>query len=188
MRPHPFRPLTDAEFAILDRLLPACLGRPGRRGRPPQDRRRTLDAIFWVACSKGPWKALPPEFGRPDTASRQLRRWARSGHMDLLLGEVANRDRYDDLLSALAWRICRAYRRITKVLTIGSLMLLKRIGPDAALPAERRYLPDLNLSETARRLTLKALENPWAQPPGTFATLARLVAKAAGARWRWRLT
>ena len=56
LAPHPFRPLTDAEYALLSRHLPSI---EGRRGRPPQDRRRTLDAIFWIACSKGPWKDLP---------------------------------------------------------------------------------------------------------------------------------
>lgn len=87
--PHPFAPLTDAEYELLRRHLPP---ERGRRGRPPADRRRTLDAIFWVACSRGPWRALPERLGRADTASRALRRWARTGHLDLLLTLVAGRE------------------------------------------------------------------------------------------------
>ena len=184
MRAHPFRPLTDAEFAALDRLLPAT---EGKRGRPPENSRRTLDAIFWVACSSGPWKALPREYGRPDTASRQLRRWALAGHLDGLLVALHTRDKYDNLLKQLAWRICRAYRRTTKVIGLGSLALLKRIGFHPALPAPRRYLPDLNLSKKAHELAERAARNPSVQAEGTFALLAKLMRLAGGARWRWRL-
>jgi hypothetical protein len=73
------------------------------------------------------------------------------------------------------------------VIGMGSLMLLKRIGPDAALPAERRYLPDLNLSKTATRLTLKA---PGTRPrsartsatPSSSGTAKRAV-PGAGSSW-----
>ena len=51
MHPHPFLPLTDPEYAFLARHLPPTTG---RRGRPPADPRRTLDAIFWVVVSITP--------------------------------------------------------------------------------------------------------------------------------------
>src|SRR5690606_10128069 len=108
--PHPWRPLTDAEYEALLPYLPP----PGRRGRPPADRRRTLDAIFWVACSKGPWHAPPPHLGRADTAHRQLRRWARAGILDRLLIAVSGRGPTapddDAALRSLEYRICRAWR------------------------------------------------------------------------------
>jgi len=182
--PHPFRPLTDDEAALLSRYLPPV---EGRRGRRPTDRRRILDAIFWVACSKGPWKDLPEAYGRADTASRALRRWARSGHLDLLLSQVSTRTRRDTLWNALAWRIARAWRRISRMVGLASLLLAKRLGVLEALPAAPRHLPDLNLSKTAHRLSATAMENVHAQAPGTFEALARLMALAGGARWRWRL-
>ncbi|MBR0661552.1 transposase [Neoroseomonas oryzicola] len=185
MHPHPFHPLTDAEFALLSRHLPSP---DHTRGRPPADRRRTLNAIFWVACSSGPWKDLPAEYGRADTAHRQLRRWAATGHMDLLLTLVANRDRRKDRLwNRLAWRICRAWRRVSRLVGLGSLLLAKRLGLRPALPAAPRYLPDPNLSETAQALVRRAFENPWAQVVGTFAALAKMMRLAGGNRRRWRL-
>lgn len=185
MRPHPFRPLTDAEFALLSRHLPSP---ENRRGRPPTDRRRTLNAIFWVACSSGPWKDLPAEYGRADTASRQLRRWARSGHMDLLLTLVANRDaRRDEVLNALAWRICRAWRRISRVVGLGSLLLAKRLALRPALPADPRFLPDPILSETVQSQVITALRSVHTAPPGLFARLGRLLRQAGGSPRRWRL-
>jgi len=228
--PHPFRPLTDAEYDLLRRHLPET---EGRRGRPPADRRRTLDAIFWVACSAGPWKDLPRDLGRADTASRQLRRWARTGHMDLLLALVANRDRRRDrleqyptrwnrlvgllalenidsraayarsaeprsgsirsgaaLVNGLAWRIARAWRRISRMVGLGSLMLAKRLGVLAALPAAPRHLPDVILSESVHARLIAALKSIHAQPPELFAILARmmrLMRYAGGAPRRWRL-
>jgi transposase len=62
---------------------------PQRRSRRPRapgaNLRRTLDAIFWIAASKHPWRALPPELGKPDSAHRTLRRWAGRGVLDRLL-------------------------------------------------------------------------------------------------------
>ncbi|MBR0673365.1 transposase [Neoroseomonas soli] len=185
MRPHPFHPLTDAEFALLSRHLPSP---ENRRGRPPADRRRTLNAIFWVACSSGPWKDLPAEYGRADTAHRTLRRWAKSGHMDLLLTLVANRDRgKDKILNALAWRICRAWRRISRIVGLGSLLLAKRLALRPALPAHPRFLPDADLSETVRRLSRAAAKNAPGQPPGIFAALAKTMSLAGGRPRYWRL-
>ncbi len=184
MRPHPFRPLSDTEYALLARHLPPI---EHSRGRPPQDRRRTLDAIFWIACSTGPWKDLPPEYGRADTASRQLRRWARSGVMDLLLNLVATRRRRDTLLRSLAWRICRAYRRITRIIGLGSLMLARRLGLQPALPAAPHHLPDPILSEIVQARIRAALEKVQQAPIGLFGGLARLIGAAGGNRRHWRL-
>lgn len=182
--PHPFRPLTDDEYALLARNLPPV---EGRRGRPPQDRRRTLDAIFWVACTRGPWKDLPHEFGRPDTASRALRRWARTGHMDLLLTHLANSTRRDRLWRALAWRICRAWRRVSRIVALSQLLLAKRLGLLPALPAAPCYLPDPVLSETIQSRVKAALRAVADQPPGTFMALGRLLGIAGGRPRDWRL-
>lgn len=184
MTPHPFRPLTDPEFALLIRHLPPV---EHTRGRPPADRRRTLDAIFWIACSSGPWKALPAEFGRPDTASRQLRRWASTGVMDLLLTLVAHRDPRDKILSNLAWRICRAWRRISRVVSLSQLLLARRMALQPALPAQPQFLPDPDLSRTLQATIVAALARVRHQPPGLFGTLAKLIGRAGGTRRHWRL-
>jgi transposase len=182
--PHPFQPLTDDEFALLGRVLPAL---EGRRARPPADRRRTLDAIFWVACSRGPWRALPPEYGRPDTASRALRRLAASGHLDLLLIHVANSLPEDVLWRALAWRICRAWRRCARVVSLSQLVTAKRIGQLEALPAAPHHLPDPALSEIIHAEVNRALQAIHDQPPGALLRLGRQLVIAGGRRRYWRL-
>ena len=184
MRPHPFHALTDAEFAFLAAHLPTATP---RRGRRPADLRRTLDAIFWVARSSGPWKDLPPEYGRPGTASRQLRRWAKSGVMDRLLAVVATAEPEDEIPNALAWRICRAWRRISRVVPLSSLVWAKDLGLRPALPAPPNFLPDPNLSKTAQALVIAALRDPMAHPPRTFAGLGRMLLDAGGRPRHWRL-
>ena len=58
-------------------------------GRPPRDRRRTLDGIFWVARTGAPWRDLPAELGKWNSVYRQFLRWSRSGLWDLLLETLA---------------------------------------------------------------------------------------------------
>ena len=78
----------EAEFAAAQHPNAAAL--PPRRpaGRPIRDPRARLDAIFWLAAhtlpgrAPPPWAALPARFGKPDTVSRQFRRWAKAGPLD----------------------------------------------------------------------------------------------------------
>ena len=50
----PWQPLTDAEWEAVRPYLP-----DPRRGGATATRRKTLDAIFWIAASKEPWRSLP---------------------------------------------------------------------------------------------------------------------------------
>ena len=173
--------LTDAEYAL---LLPHLAS---TRGRPPADRRRTLDAIFWVALSRHPWRALPPALGRADTAHRQLRRWAKSGTLELLLVAIAGQRHADPTAARLTYRLCRAFRRAARLLPLAAILLARRMGLTDALPCEPRFLPKPDLSEIAQKAALAALNNPLAQPPGVFKALARLFRQAAGSPRQWRL-
>jgi transposase len=173
--------LTDAEYAL---LLPHI---PSARGRPPADRRRTLDAIFWVALSRHPWRALPPELGRADSAHRQLRRWAKTGVLETLLVAIAGQRHANPTAAGLTYRLCRAFRRAARLLPLAALLLARRMGLADALPCEPRFLPRPDLSEIAQKAALAALANPLAHPPTLFRTLAGLFRQAAGSPRQWRL-
>jgi hypothetical protein len=144
--------LPDAEWAALLPFLPGGEAEAGRRGRKPENLRRTLDAIFWVAASTGPRKDLPPELGKPDSASRTLRRWARAGVLEPLLERATRRHRGSALLGGVAWWLARAFRRMARILSTASLRLVRDVLRLAdAWPANPLVLPDRNLSETARQ-------------------------------------
>jgi transposase len=157
----PWARLSDAAFAAIRVRLPGGDAEaPRGRGRPPKDLRRTLDAIFWVACSKGPWKGLPADLGKPEAAQRTLRRWARAGVLEPLMVKVSHPDAdAPPVLQRLAYWIARAFRRMARIVSTAALALVRDVLRLVdACPAWPLELPDRNLSESARA-RLKPLEN-----------------------------
>src|ERR671917_1273053 len=68
--------LTDAQWAMLEPLVEQC--RP--RGKtPPQDLRRTMEAILWRHQNGAKWRAIPAELGPWWMAAQTFIRWARLG-------------------------------------------------------------------------------------------------------------
>ncbi|HEY5040872.1 MAG TPA: IS5 family transposase [Verrucomicrobiae bacterium] len=63
--------LTDAQWAYLQPMLP----KPAKRGRPPADRRRILDAILYVVKCGCPWRYLPINFPPWKTVYHIFRQW-----------------------------------------------------------------------------------------------------------------
>ena len=74
--------MEDAEWAFFEPFLIAVRG---RGGRPASDHRRVLDAIFWIARTRSPWRDLPEEFGKWSSVYRQFRRWTLAGLWDVIL-------------------------------------------------------------------------------------------------------
>ena len=52
--------ISDRVWNILAPLLPGGLGKVGR---PAQDNRRFINAVFWVLRTGAPWRDLPPDYG-----------------------------------------------------------------------------------------------------------------------------
>jgi transposase len=179
---HAWAPMTDAEWALLAPLVTRETG----AGRPARDPRRLWDAIFWVACSSGPWRDLPAEFGRADTAHRALRRHSQSGLLGTLLVAVSPHPVNRGLFATLAWRVARAWRRVTRLLTMGQLLLARRLGLLSALPGPPDCLPKPHLSETiAAQLPFLRIRALW---PTLFPVLRNLHRAMEGDRRAWRLT
>ncbi len=77
---HPSSSLTDAQWELLEPLLPPPGNTAGRGGRPEKhDRRRVLDAIFYLVRGGIAWAALPAEFPPAKTVYGIFRRWAAAG-------------------------------------------------------------------------------------------------------------
>lgn len=180
--PRPWTPLSDAEYAVLRTWLPHPDHGRARRGRPPQHQRRTLDAIFWIAAGREPWRALPPHLGKPDSASRQLRRWARMGVLDGLLLAVSGAKAAGGcaVLRGMGYWIARAWRRMARVLPMASLAFGRRLRVLDAWPSAGFWLPRADLSEGARRLVRACL----LEAPGFSAREHDLLARSAARVWR----
>jgi transposase len=77
---YPSSSLTDAQWQLLEPLLPPPGNTAGRGGRPEKhDRRRVLDAIFYLVRGGIAWAALPAEFLPAKTVYGIFRRWAAAG-------------------------------------------------------------------------------------------------------------
>ena len=74
--------LTDGQWAVLEPLIEAC--RP--KGKtPPQDLRRTMEAILWRHRNGAKWRSIPSERGPWWRAAQTFIRWAHLGVWERLL-------------------------------------------------------------------------------------------------------
>ncbi|MFT8242451.1 transposase [Roseomonas sp. BN140053] len=178
--PRPWSPLSDGEWQA---LLPH-LARDLPQGRPLRDARTRMNAIFHLACTSGaPWHALPARFGKPDTVSRHFRRLTHAGLWGRLLRALAEAPADHPLRALESW-ICRAARRAHRVLGLGLVLLIRRLGLRSALRAPPWLLPDPLLSETLARLP-SAVANSFGprggrSRTGPFRSLRHLLRDAAG--------
>jgi transposase len=77
---YPSSSMTDAQWALLEPLLPPPGNTAGRGGRPEKHpRRRVLDAIFYLVRGGIAWAALPAEFPPAKTVCGLFRRGAAAG-------------------------------------------------------------------------------------------------------------
>ncbi len=91
---YPSSSMTDAQWELLEPLLPPPGNTGGRGGRPEKhDRRRVLDAIFYVVRGGIAWAALPAEFPPAKTVYGLFRRWVRAGAWRRLHDALVDRAR-----------------------------------------------------------------------------------------------
>lgn len=77
---YPASSITDAQWVVLEPLLPPPGNTRGRGGRPEKHpRRRILDAIFYLVRGGIAWAALPREFPPHQTVYGIFGRWTRHG-------------------------------------------------------------------------------------------------------------
>jgi transposase len=174
--------MTDAEWGSLSALLRRATGRPAVNAR------RTWDGIFWVACSSGPWREMPAEFGRPDTASRALRRAAQARILHLALLRASPHPAWDaDPLRHIGWFLVRAFRRAFRVAPAG-FRLPRHLGLLDALPCHPSKLPRQGLSETVIAHSRAILALPGPITRAAVVVLNGLRRLVLGDRRAWRTT
>lgn len=78
--------ISDELWAVLEPVLPPR--RSGKRGRPAADHRACLEAIAWRYRTGAPWRDLPVDLGKWQTAWKRHRRWSGDGTYAELFAEV----------------------------------------------------------------------------------------------------
>lgn len=83
---------TNAQWAILDRLLPEPAWLAGAGGRPEVHcRRHIIDAIFYLVDNGNKWRALPADFPPWSTVHNYLTNWENAGLTQEVLDGLRDR-------------------------------------------------------------------------------------------------
>lgn len=77
--------ICDELWAVLETVIPADSGRPGR---PWNDHRLTLEGICWRFRTGSPWRDLPEEFGAWQSVWERHRRWSADGTYEQMFAAV----------------------------------------------------------------------------------------------------
>ncbi len=81
--------LTDAQWAIIEPLIPEPRRRKDRRGRPWREPREVLGGVLWVLRTGAPWKDLPEPYPPYQTSHRRFQHWCRDGALKRVLHALA---------------------------------------------------------------------------------------------------
>lgn len=77
--------LTDAQWKLVEPLLPKPKSGEGRPGRPPQPFRNVLEGILWVMRTGAPWHDMPGRYPPYQTCHRRFQEWSSDGTFERLL-------------------------------------------------------------------------------------------------------
>lgn len=81
--------LTDEQWVSVRPLLPP---QSGGVGRPPNDHRRVLGGLLWVARTGSSWREMPKEYGKWESAYRRHELWAKQGLWQRILRVLGEED------------------------------------------------------------------------------------------------
>jgi transposase len=85
---------TNAEWALLEGLLPTPACETSKGGRPEKHpRREIVDAIRYVVDTGCKWRALPADFPPWRTVWGFMARWAKAGIIGQIRDQLAGRIR-----------------------------------------------------------------------------------------------
>ncbi|MGE3538964.1 MAG: IS5 family transposase [Candidatus Tectimicrobiota bacterium] len=93
--------VSDAQWEVLQLLLPTPKWRPGGPGRKPMDLRHVMNGLFYINKTGCQWRMMPTDFGSWQTLYGYCRRWRQAGLWAQMLetlrhGERRNHGRLDE--------------------------------------------------------------------------------------------
>ncbi len=85
--------ISDELWTVVEPVLRTARG---RRGRPWNDHRLTLEGICWRFRTGSPWRDLPVEFGAWQSVWERYRRWSADGSYEQMFAAVKHATGVDD--------------------------------------------------------------------------------------------
>ncbi len=81
--------LTDAQWEVIELLIPVPAKRAEGKGRPRANDREVLNGIFWIMRTGAAWQDLPSRYPSYSTCYRRFHAWCRSGVFERILETLA---------------------------------------------------------------------------------------------------
>lgn len=81
--------LTDAQWAVVEPLIPKPPKRADGRGRPRQDDRKIFDALLWILKTGAQWDELPTKYPPKSTCHDRFQAWNQAGVLARALKALA---------------------------------------------------------------------------------------------------
>lgn len=81
--------ITEQQWDVVSKLLPAAKSAPGKKGRPTQDQRQVLNGILWICRTGAQWNEVPGKYPPYQTCHRYFQKWGQAGVWDHVLWEIA---------------------------------------------------------------------------------------------------
>ena len=75
----------DITNKLWERIGERLPGSNGHTGRPAEDNRRFINAVFWIFRTGAPWRDLPPDYGDWKNTHRRFSRWRDKGIWEKIL-------------------------------------------------------------------------------------------------------
>jgi transposase len=82
--------LQDAQWAIIQPVLPKHTPRPDGKGRPRRSDRSVLNGILWLLRTGARWCDIPDRFPPYQTCHRRFQEWVQSGVIRYVLETLAH--------------------------------------------------------------------------------------------------
>ena len=93
--------ISDSLWAVIEPVMPSSAG---RRGRPWNDHRATLEAIAWRFRTGAPWRDIPPELGAWQSIWERHHRWSTDTTYEAMFAAVrAHGGSVEDAELAALW-------------------------------------------------------------------------------------
>lgn len=110
--------ISDDLWAVIESVFPSL---SGRRGRPWNDHRLTLEGIIWRFRTGSPWRDVPEYFGSWQSIWERHRRWSDDGTYVRMFAAVRaaapERDAQLERLLSIDSTIVRAHQHSAGALT-----------------------------------------------------------------------
>ncbi len=78
--------MSDELWGRIEDKLP---GSKNKRGRPSEDNRKFINAVFWILRTGAPWRDLPENYGDWKNTHRRFCRWRDRGVWEYILEIVS---------------------------------------------------------------------------------------------------